>query len=91
MGWQWIAGCGPDAALYFRVFNPVTQAEKFDADRSYRSAWIAEGQGAAPASALNFYEAIPKRWALSPHDTYPAPIIDLKTGRERALAAYSAR
>ncbi len=40
--WQWVAGCGTDAAPYFRVFNPVVQAEKFDPDGSYRSEWIAE-------------------------------------------------
>lgn len=40
--WQWVAGCGTDAAPYFRVFNPVVQAEKFDADGSYRKTWIPE-------------------------------------------------
>lgn len=40
--WQWVAGCGTDAAPYFRVFNPVVQAEKFDADGSYRATWIPE-------------------------------------------------
>jgi deoxyribodipyrimidine photo-lyase len=40
--WQWVAGCGTDAAPYFRVFNPVVQAEKFDPDGIYRSKWIEE-------------------------------------------------
>ena len=40
--WQWVAGCGTDAAPYFRVFNPVVQAEKFDPDGSYRATWIPE-------------------------------------------------
>lgn len=40
--WQWVAGCGTDAAPYFRVFNPVVQAEKFDPDGSYRRQWIPE-------------------------------------------------
>ena len=40
MGWQWIAGCGPDAAPYFRIFNPNLQAEKFDSDQGYRKKWL---------------------------------------------------
>jgi len=40
--WQWVAGCGTDAAPYFRVFNPVVQAEKFDPDGAYRSRWLPE-------------------------------------------------
>jgi deoxyribodipyrimidine photo-lyase len=42
MGWQWSAGSGPDATPYFRVFNPETQAEKFDKARRYRRKWVAE-------------------------------------------------
>lgn len=42
MGWQWVAGCGSDAAPYFRIFNPATQAEKFDPDRRYRDGFLAE-------------------------------------------------
>jgi deoxyribodipyrimidine photo-lyase len=41
-GWQWAAGTGTDAAPYFRVFNPVTQAERWDPDRSYRARWVPE-------------------------------------------------
>jgi deoxyribodipyrimidine photo-lyase len=52
MGWQWVAGSGPDAAPYFRIFNPETQVEKFDKDRAYRRKWIAEGQGGPPKTAL---------------------------------------
>lgn len=91
MGWQWAAGSGPDASPYFRVFNPDTQAEKFDADRAYRAAWIGEGQGAPPQTALDYYEAIPKSWGLGPNMTYPTPIVDLKSGREAALEAYKNR
>ncbi|MGV8955861.1 MAG: cryptochrome/photolyase family protein, partial [Cypionkella sp.] len=89
MGWQWVAGCGPDAAPYFRVFNPAGQADKFDADNRYRMRWIAEGQGKPPADALAFFEACPKAWHLSAEQRYPAPIINLAEGRARALAAYS--
>jgi deoxyribodipyrimidine photo-lyase len=88
MGWQWVAGCGPDAAPYFRVFNPDGQAEKFDADGAYLRAWIAEGEVPPSATALSYFAAVPKSWRLSPKDTYPDPIIGLKEGRERALAAY---
>ncbi len=91
MGWQWVAGSGPDAAPYFRVFNPAGQAEKFDADGAYRARWIAEGQANPPATALQFFDAVPRAWGLAPRQRYPAPIVDLAAGRARALAAYSAR
>jgi len=91
MGWQWAAGCGPDAAPYFRVFNPVTQLDKFDADRQYTRRWIAEGQGAPPSTALQFFDAVPESWALSSDQPYPAPIVTAADGRARALEAYSAK
>ncbi len=92
MGWQWVAGSGPDAAPYFRVFNPDTQAEKFDPDGSYRRAFIAEGQDDPPQTALEYFEAVPKSWNLSPRENYPPrAIVDLKEGRAAALAAYEAR
>ncbi len=90
MGWQWAAGCGPDAAPYFRVFNPETQAEKFDRGALYRQRWIAEGAEAPSETSLSYFDAIPKSWGLSPQDPYPAPLIGLKEGRERALEAYAA-
>jgi deoxyribodipyrimidine photo-lyase len=91
MGWQWAAGCGPDAAPYFRVFNPETQLAKFDPEGAYARAWIAEDQARPPDTALSYFEAIPRRWGLSPDDPYPAPLIGLAEGRKRALAAYEAR
>ena len=49
MGWQWIAGCGPDAAPYFRVFNPKLQLEKFDKNCDYVMKWVPEyGTSAYP-------------------------------------------
>lgn len=83
MGWQWVAGSGPDAAPYFRVFNPETQAEKFDADGRYRRHWL------TGAGADDFRAAVPLSWAMT--DKRPKPIVDLATGRARALAAYGAR
>lgn len=68
LNWQWVAGTGPDAAPFFRIFNPETQAEKFDPEGSYRRRWVPE------AGTRN---ALP-------------PIVDLKTSRERALAAHAA-
>ncbi|MEL6677186.1 MAG: deoxyribodipyrimidine photo-lyase [Pseudomonadota bacterium] len=90
MGWQWAAGSGPDAAPYFRVFNPATQAEKFDPKGVYRNRFIAgHGGGSAHEDALAYFDAIPRSWDLSADDAYPERMIDLKTGRERALAAYA--
>ena len=91
MGWQWVAGSGPDAAPYFRVFNPATQAERFDAGGAYRRAYIAEGQADPPATALAFFDAAPRRWGLSPGQDYPRPMISLAEGRRRALDAYAQR
>ncbi|PJE25737.1 deoxyribodipyrimidine photo-lyase [Pseudooceanicola antarcticus] len=88
MGWQWVAGCGPDASPYFRIFNPETQAEKFDPEALYRHRWLAEGQAKPSPEALQFYEAAPLSWDLSPEDAVPAPLVGLKEGREKALEAY---
>jgi deoxyribodipyrimidine photo-lyase len=90
MGWQWAAGSGPDAAPFFRIFNPATQAEKFDPDAAYRRRWVAEGARNPSGDALAFYEATPRKWGLKPDQPYPDPLIDLKSGRERALQAYNA-
>ena len=87
MGWQWVAGSGPDAAPYFRIFNPQGQAEKFDEKRIYRNSYLNDGCGGSE-QALSFFDAIPKSWNLSCKDAYPKPLIDLKVGRERALLAY---
>ncbi|WP_085307297.1 cryptochrome/photolyase family protein [Planktotalea arctica] len=91
MGWQWAAGSGPDASPYFRVFNPVTQLDKFDAGRGYVRAWIAEGQSTPPATALSYFEAIPRAWNLSATELYPQPVVDAALGRKRALDAYAGR
>ncbi|MBE0554624.1 MAG: deoxyribodipyrimidine photo-lyase, partial [Rhodobacteraceae bacterium] len=87
MGWQWVAGSGPDAAPYFRIFNPAGQAEKFDATQAYRRAWVAELSRHPPATATSYFAAVPRRWALDPARPYPLPVIGLAEGRERALAA----
>lgn len=79
--WQWIAGCGADAAPYFRIFNPVTQGEKFDPAGDYVRAYVPELQGVPPS-------CIHKPWDSGLKLDYPAPIADLEATRERALAAF---
>ncbi|MBL4917565.1 cryptochrome/photolyase family protein [Szabonella alba] len=91
MGWQWVAGSGPDAAPYFRIFNPATQAEKFDPDAAYRHRHIAELTRHPGALALDYFRAVPKSWDLAPDRPYPEPLVDLAEGRARALAAYQRR
>ncbi|SFR05104.1 cryptochrome/photolyase family protein [Poseidonocella sedimentorum] len=88
MGWQWVAGSGPDAAPYFRIFNPETQREKFDPDEAYCRRWLAEPFEDPSAESLSYFDAAPRAWGLSPKAPYPAPVVGLKEGRERALAAY---
>ena len=91
MGWQWAAGCGPDAAPYFRVFNPATQLKKFDPSHDYVRRWIAEGQRSPGDEALAYFAAVPRAWKLDRMQPYPAPVVDLAEGRKLALDAYAAR
>jgi deoxyribodipyrimidine photo-lyase len=91
MGWQWAAGSGPDAAPFFRIFNPATQVEKFDPRADYRHRFIAELSRNPGRDALAYFDAVPKSWALDPRRPYPAPLVDLADGRRAALAAYGAR
>jgi len=91
MGWQWSAGSGPDATPYFRVFNPVTQLDKFDKDRAYVKKWITQDTKAPSATALSFYDMIPHSWGMAPDDRYPDPIVAADVGRQRALDAYQNR
>lgn len=88
MGWQWVAGCGPDAAPYFRVFNPQTQAEKFDADGTYRRRFLLGWNGSSHADANAFFAAVPRRWQLSARSALPDRRIGLSEGRDAALTAY---
>ncbi len=91
MGWQWSAGSGPDATPYFRVFNPVTQLDKFDKDRTYVKKWLAEHYKKPSATALAYYDMIPLQWGMTPTDRYPDPVVAADVGRRRALAAYETR
>ena len=91
LGWQWTAGCGADAAPYFRVFNPLSQGEKFDPHGEYVRRWCPE------------LAKIPTEWIHQPHQappeilraagvelgrTYPPPIVSHVIAREVALEAY---
>lgn len=88
MGWQWTAGSGPDAAPYFRIYNPATQAEKFDPNHRYRAQWLAGWGGARSPTAQSYFAAVPRAWALDEGAPPPRPLIALEAGRARALAAY---
>jgi deoxyribodipyrimidine photo-lyase len=82
LGWQWIAGSGPDAAPYFRIFNPVLQGKKFDPEGAYIRRWIPE------------LAHIPKKWIHCPWEApgiapdYPPPIVDHSEARNKALDSY---
>lgn len=90
--WQWVAGSGADAAPYFRVFNPILQGEKFDPDGAYVSKWIPELSKLPPKLIHQPWEATQMELTeagIKLGETYPEPIVDHKTARERALAAYA--
>ena len=89
--WQWVAGCGVDAAPYFRIFNPITQGEKFDSDGQYTKQFIPELEKLPTAYLFKPWEApekILKEAGIILGVHYPKPIVDLKSTRERALSAY---
>lgn len=86
--WQWVAGCGADAAPFFRIFNPVLQGEKFDPEGTYVKRWLPELR-ALPRSALHRpWEA--KRGPGGALGDYPGPIVDHQRARQRALDAFEA-
>ncbi|KWS02850.1 Deoxyribodipyrimidine photolyase [Lysobacter capsici AZ78] len=87
LGWQWVAGTGADAAPYFRVFNPVTQAEKFDPDGEYIACWVPE-LAPLPAPLRHAPWREPRTLQRVAPDYPPQPLVDLAAGRDAALAAY---
>ena len=90
-GWQWVAGCGTDAAPYFRVFNPITQGIKFDQTGDYIRKYIPELKNLPNKFLFSPWEA-PKEILSSSKVTlgsnYPFPIVDIKNSRLRALESF---
>ena len=89
--WQWTAGSGADAAPYFRVFNPITQGEKFDETGDYVRKWCPELADLPRKYLYQPWEAGPlilHQAGIKLGETYPHPMVDHKTGRQRALDAY---
>lgn len=93
LGWQWTAGCGADAAPYFRVFNPVLQGKKFDPDGVYVRRWIPE-LGDVPTSFIHnpwempVEERVKAKVTLG--DNYPLPIVEHNAARTQALKVWAA-
>ena len=89
-GWQWAAGCGADAAPYFRIFNPITQGDKFDARGEYARRWIPELEKMPKKFVFSPWMAPPSVLAESEVEldgNYPGPCVDHSEARARALAA----
>ncbi len=90
LGWQWSAGCGADAAPYFRIFNPVRQSERFDSRGTYIRRWIPE-LAQLPDAALHAPwlagDATLRKAGVRLDRDYPRPIVDHAVARRRALAA----
>jgi deoxyribodipyrimidine photo-lyase len=90
--WQWVAGCGADAAPYFRIFAPVLQGEKFDADGAYVRRWVPELAPLPDKFLHKPWEApeiILRGAGIRLGVDYPRPVMDHAQGRARALAAYA--
>lgn len=88
--WQWVAGCGADAAPYFRIFNPTLQGEKFDPDGCYVKRWLPELAGLPATFVHRPWEApaaVLAEAGVRLGDTYPHPLVDHAVARRRALAA----
>ena len=85
--WQWTAGSGADAAPYFRIFNPISQGEKFDAKGIYVRRWVPE-LSSMPDAFIHKPWMSPAHLSLGAKRTYGRPIVDHATARARALVAY---
>ena len=91
--WQWIAGCGADAAPYFRVFNPITQGQKFDPDGQYTRRFVPELAEMPSKYLFNPFDApreVLMRAGVRLGATYPRPLVDVKSSRLRALDHFAA-
>jgi len=91
LGWQWTAGCGADAAPFFRIFNPVSQSVKFDPDGKYIRQWVPE-LGRVDTKVIHAPWQFPlelKRLGVTLGEDYPYPVVDHAIARKRALDALS--
>ncbi len=89
--WQWVAGCGTDAAPYFRIFNPVSQGHKFDPHGLYTRRFLPELEGLPSKYLFSPWEAPPEvldQAGVQLGQTYPRPIVDLGLSRQKALEAF---
>ena len=92
LGWQWTAGCGADAAPYFRVFNPVTQGEKFDPHGDYVRRWVPELATLPTAWVHRPWKApeqVRRAAGLESQRPYPPPVVSHAIAREVALEAFA--
>ena len=90
-GWQWVGGSGADAAPYFRIFNPITQGQKFDPKGEYTKLYLPELKNLPSKFLFNPWEApseIRKQARVSLGQNYPFPIVDIKDSRNKALEAF---
>ncbi|MDR3501086.1 MAG: deoxyribodipyrimidine photo-lyase [Legionella sp.] len=85
--WQWVAGCGVDAAPYFRIFNPVLQSQKFDPDGRYIRHWVPELSQLDSQSIHAPWESVNSE-KIYANGNYPKPIINHKEARAQALSYY---
>lgn len=89
--WQWVAGCGTDAAPYFRIFNPVTQGERFDPTGEFVKHYVPELADMPLRFLFNPWEApllVLQAAGVTLGESYPRPMLDLKQSREQALANF---
>lgn len=84
-GWQWCASTGTDSVPYFRIFNPVSQSQKFDPEGEYIRKWLPE---LAQLDKKTIHEPYAKKHSLALD--YPHPIVDLKLSRARAIEVFKA-
>lgn len=93
MGWQWTAGCGVDAAPYFRVFSPARQGERFDSRGDYVRTWVPE-LGAMPSRHIHepwrAQESVLRQAGVVLGEDYPRPVVNLAAGRVEALRRFRA-
>lgn len=84
-GWQWSASTGTDSVPYFRLFNPLSQSQRFDPQGVFLKQWLPQLE---PLCAKSVHEPARANGGLFAQVDYPKPIVDLKSSRERALSAF---